>query len=282
MNAHAVSGPQPPTQRKSSMLGKIGAVIKSSPKAVRRVLGKKPKGGANQQHGGLNASSSDNWLYKDEHVESGITYKVQYLGSVEVDFDQANPDANQANAEAAMRALRDHSKAKKEKLPFMGLQIAMKHMVLRSDYIGGHNRGTMVMRQSTTRVAYSTVDSARPKTFSYVAVVKGTKMALCHVFNCRSRKQGYEMTFVCAQAFALNLRYWKENKDRATVEAQQSEESDIRTSFALVVDDCTIDTLPPSGLLHRIVTKWWLYPFFNPSIRQSLCLVGHCFLCLSA
>lgn len=192
------------------MLGKIGAVIKSSPKAVRRVLGKKPKvsshilqplgrththahlfcpvscrfprsqgpcehddmdtnhthalalqwlqGGANQQHGGLNASSSDNWLvstsperalhhqshlellavitfvvrhaycqspflaplaygtcpwsltgcmthppqYKDEHVESGITYKVQYLGSVEVDFDQANPDANQANAEAAV------------------------------------------------------------------------------------------------------------------------------------------------------------------------------------
>ena len=42
-----------------------------------------------------------------------------------------------------------------------------------------------------TRIAYSTVDTDRPKTFAYVAVVKGSKLALCHVFSCKSAKQVY-------------------------------------------------------------------------------------------
>lgn len=121
-----------------------------------------------------------------------------------------------------MRALRDHNKGG-DKLPTMGLQLSMKHIVLRTK-----DGGSVVMRHSTTRVAYSTVDNDRPRTFAYVAVVKGTELALCHVFNTRSNKQGYEMTFVCAHAFDLNLRFWTANKAEAAREAAQSEKTDIR------------------------------------------------------
>jgi hypothetical protein len=105
----------------------------------------------------------------------------------------------------------------------MGLKVAMKHLVLRTG-----DGSTVIMRHSTTRVAYSTVDPARPKTFAYVAVVKGTNLALCHVFNTKSNKQGYEMTFVCAHAFDLNLRHWSADKETAQKEATKSEKTDIR------------------------------------------------------
>ena len=39
------------------------------------------------------------------------------------------------------------------------------------------------------RIAYSTVDIQKPKVFAYVAVVKNTELALCHVFSCKSAKQ---------------------------------------------------------------------------------------------
>jgi hypothetical protein len=100
-----------------------------------------------------------------------------------------------------MRALRDFNKEQRADLPTMGLCISMKNIAL---YAGDGSK--VVMRHSTTRVAYSTVDAQHPKTFAYVAVVKGTNLALCHVFNTKSKKQGYEMTFACAQAFDLNLR----------------------------------------------------------------------------
>lgn len=100
-----------------------------------------------------------------------------------------------------MRALRDFNKEQRTELPTMGLRISMKNIAL---FAGDGSQ--VVMRHSTTRVAYSTVDAEHPKTFAYVAVVKGTNLALCHVFNTKSKKQGYEMTFACAQAFDLNLQ----------------------------------------------------------------------------
>eukprot|EP00035_Acanthoeca_spectabilis_P020503 m.433259 g.433259 ORF g.433259 m.433259 type:complete len:372 (+) comp17552_c0_seq1:43-1158(+) len=219
----------PSTQRKQSMLGKIGAAIKSSPKVMRKALKnatKSLRAGKNSEHSALKGCQSNGWLYKDEDVRIGINYKVQYLGSVEVDFDPADQDANQESAQTAMRALRDHNKGG-DKLPTMGLQLSMKHIVLRTK-----DGGSVVMRHSTTRVAYSTVDNDRPRTFAYVAVVKGTELALCHVFNTRSNKQGYEMTFVCAHAFDLNLRFWTANKAEAAREAAQSEKTDIQPDAA--------------------------------------------------
>ena len=73
-----------------------------------------------------------------------------------------------------------------------------------------------IMRHSTTRIAYSTVDAENPKLFSYVGMVKDTQLTLCHIFKCKTPKQGYEMTFVCAQAFDLNFRTWQSVRRRST------------------------------------------------------------------
>jgi hypothetical protein len=40
----------------------------------------------------------------------------------------------------------------------------------------------------------------------YVALVKGSDVALCHVFRAKSQKASYECTFTCAQAFDYNYR----------------------------------------------------------------------------
>ena len=65
---------------------------------------------------------------------------------------------------------------------------------------------SVIMRHSTCRVAFSTVDPVCPTTFCYVALVKDTDMALCHVFRSKTAKQAYELTFTCAQAFDYNYR----------------------------------------------------------------------------
>ena len=51
------------------------------------------------------------------------------------------------------------------------LQVSVDNIVLAS--IEGSKT---VMRHSTTRIAYSTVDTGKPKVFSYVAVVKNTQL----------------------------------------------------------------------------------------------------------
>ena len=58
-------------------------------------------------------------------------------------------------------------------LPARGsaLQVSVDNIVLAS--IEGSKT---VMRHSTTRIAYSTVDTGKPKVFSYVAVVKNTQL----------------------------------------------------------------------------------------------------------
>mmetsp|Transcript_11805 Transcript_11805/g.35543 ORF Transcript_11805/g.35543 Transcript_11805/m.35543 type:complete len:358 (-) Transcript_11805:1437-2510(-) len=211
------------------MLGKIGAAIKGSPRAIRKAFSSRRelRAGKSKEHSHLKGCLPNGWLYRDDDVRTGINYKVKYLGSVEVDFNPEDQEANQVSAETAMRALKDHNKEQKLKLPLMGLQVSMRHLILRSG-----DGGRVVMRHSTTRVAYSTVDAACPKTFCYVAVVKGTELALCHVFNCKSSKQGFEMTFVCAQAFDLNLRYWTAHREKAYAEAEASEKKDIQPENA--------------------------------------------------
>ena len=44
------------------------------------------------------------------------------------------------------------------------------------------------------------------------------RLTLCHIFKCKTPKQGYEMTFVCAQAFDLNFRTWQTNRAAALKE----------------------------------------------------------------
>ena len=64
--------------------------------------------------------------------------------------------------------------------------------------MGGHTKGDACVFQElicikkfghARRVAYSTVDVENPKLFGYVAMVKGSKLCLCHIFKTKTPKQ---------------------------------------------------------------------------------------------
>ena len=176
----------------------------------------------------LEGCKENGWLCNDADVFKGINYKVKYLGSVEVDFDGADSSNNQEHAQKAMRALLAHSKgASQGKIPKLVLQVSVNCIKMLT--LDGKKT---IMRHSTTRIAYSTVDADNAKLFSYVGMVKGTQLTLCHIFKCKTPKQGYEMTFVCAQAFDLNFRTWQSNRAHALAEAKASEGSDIEPTKA--------------------------------------------------
>ena len=156
-----------------------------------------------------------------------MNYQVKYLGSVEVDYDPVDVSNNQEHAQKAMRALRAHHKSNHSKLSLSALSISVARIQLTAA-----DGSKPAMRHSTTRIAYSTVDPEHPKLFAYVAVVKGTKLALCHVFSTKSAKQAYEMTFVCAQGFDMNYRKWSANREEALAAATASEKTDIEPTQA--------------------------------------------------
>eukprot|EP00039_Didymoeca_costata_P019332 m.337100 g.337100 ORF g.337100 m.337100 type:complete len:384 (+) comp18046_c0_seq1:134-1285(+) len=201
------------SDRRVSALKGLGRQIKRSPKIVRKVIGsatQRLKVGKGKGFSDLKGCQDNGWLYKDEDVAAGINYQVKYLGSVEVDFDPSSSSNNQEHAQKAMRALRAHTKQQGGKLPRMILRVSISNIQL-------HTIDTCktIMRHSTTRIAYSTVDVDKPKLFAYVAMVKDSRLTLCHIFKCLTPKQGYEMTFVCAQAFDLNYRNWQQCKEKA-------------------------------------------------------------------
>jgi len=198
---------------KVNALKSVGNFIKNSPQVVRKAFGGKPgtrlKVGKGKQFSELSGCQDNGWLVKDEDIRRGINYKIKYLGSVEVDFDPTSSTSNQEHAQKAMRALRLHQKGLKGKASKMSLTVSMKNITLRT--LDGSKT---ILRHSTTRIAYSTVDVENAKLFGYVAMVKGSKLCLCHIFKTKTPKQGYEMTFVCAQAFDTNFRTWQAAKEK--------------------------------------------------------------------
>lgn len=218
--------------KKKGVLGRLGHGLKNSPKMVRKAMGSVKKRiavGKSKDNSSLKDCQENGWLYKDDQIKKGINYRVKYLGSVEVEYDPASTENNQNNAQKAMRALYGHAKVTKQtkSLNSMALSVSVDRITLLT--IEG---AKTVMRHSTTRIAYSTVDTEKPKIFAYVAVVKNTDLALCHVFRCKNAKQGYEMTFVCAQAFDTNFRRWREDKQKAAKQAIAAEADDIEATQA--------------------------------------------------
>lgn len=219
-----------PQRRTSKTISRIGKSIKNSPKFVRKVFGKVKNAidiGKNADHSQLKNCRANGWLYEDEDIMKGINYKVKYLGSVEVEYDPKSTSNNQEAAQKAMRALYAHSKNSGVKNNSLALSISVDRISL-TDLAGTK----ITMRHSTTRIAYSTVDVQKPKVFAYVAVVKNTNLALCHVFSTKSAKQGYEMTFVCAQAFDTNFRRWQSDSTTAKKIASETERSDVEPNQA--------------------------------------------------
>jgi len=217
--------------RLMSGLRAAASAVKKSPQMARKKIGKaynsvkgKKKVGRSKQYSELDDCQDNGWLHPDDQVLVGVNYKLKYLGSMEINYIPGDPHKNNELAINVMRKV----KAMKVSHPNLILTISAGRMTL--------TRGEtheVIMRHSTSRVAYSTVDHEHPTTFCYVALPRNSKISLCHVFSTKSAKMSYEMTFTCAQAFDVNFRTWQQNKDAAVMKAVASESGDVEPAKAV-------------------------------------------------
>ena len=157
--------------------------------------------------------------HTEEKIADGVLFKVKYLGSTEVAFDPRFQQKNQAAVRRGPASARRRGAHAPQALASIGvfkpgtgrtakLCVSNSKITLLSADKG--EVGSVIMRHSTSRVAFSTVDNKDPTLFCYIGLVKGTSVALSHIFQCKKPQDGYELTFTCAQAFDSNYRAYKE------------------------------------------------------------------------
>ncbi|EGD73900.1 hypothetical protein PTSG_05595 [Salpingoeca rosetta] len=206
-----------------SGLKAVGSAVKRSPQMVRKKLGQAASSmrhrrvGRNSHYSALEDCESNGWLHSDEQVMIGVPFEIKYLGSMEIDYVPHNPQANNQLAAKVMHKI----KSMNREVTHVTLTIAAGRITLQR----GHSE--VLMRHSTSRIAYSTVDTTDPKLFCYVALPRSSKIALCHVFATKSAKKSYEMTFTCAHAFNLNYQRWQKSKSNVDLLATASESGDV-------------------------------------------------------
>lgn len=171
----------------------------------------------------LDNCEENGWLHSDDKIVVGVSYQVNYLGSVEIDYVPSNPAENNRLAIETIRFL---TKEKPEGQKLV-LTIAAGRMMLASA-----DNTHVVMRHSTSRIAYSTVDTANKRLFGYVALSRRSPTPLIHVFITQSPRMSFELTFTCAQAFDHNYKNWQKNAKSAHLKAAASESGDIDPSNA--------------------------------------------------
>jgi len=177
------------------------------------------------------------WLHTEAAICDGIAFKTFFVGSIQVPFAKQDGSKNQAVAIEASKKLVSNAKPDEAQSAFLNVSSGKMTLISRPDE-------SIIMRHSTCRVAFSTVDPANPTTFCYVALVKDTELALCHVFRAKTAKQAYELTFTCAQAFDFNYRAFVAKSSAAldsSVLEPTLEPEAIRDHIATIVE--TMDSV---------------------------------------
>lgn len=201
-----------------SGLKSFGSAVKRSPQLMRKKFGGiASRVGRSKHYSSLEDCESNGWIHSDEQVMIGVPYEIKYLGSMEIDYVPHNPQANNLLAAKVMHKI----KSMNREVTHVTLTIAAGRITLTR----GHSE--ILMRHSTSRIAYSTVDTSDPKLFCYVALPRSSKIALCHVFRTKSAKKSYELTFTCAHAFNLNFQRWQKSKSNADLLSNASESGDV-------------------------------------------------------
>eukprot|EP01147_Barroeca_monosierra_P003289 gene3289-5979_t len=206
-----------------SSIRAVGSAVKRSPQMMRKKFGqaassvKNLRIGHSKHYSALEDCESNGWLHSDEQIMIGVPFAVKYLGSMEIDFVPNNPQANSQLAAKVMHKLKSMNREEHN----VTLTIAAGRIVLTR----AHHE--ILMRHSTSRIAYSTVDQTNSKLFCYVALPRNAKIALCHTFLTKSAKKSYEMTFACAHAFNLNYQRWQESRTNVDLLSHASEAGDV-------------------------------------------------------
>eukprot|EP00049_Salpingoeca_infusionum_P005776 m.96690 g.96690 ORF g.96690 m.96690 type:complete len:324 (+) comp13081_c0_seq1:101-1072(+) len=205
----------------------VGESIRRSPQVMRKKLGQlklKPKVGRSSDYSQLDDCEDNGWLHSDDQILVGIPFNVKYLGSMEIAYVPGDAAKNNDLALQVMRKI----KAMKIKTHSVTLTISAGRVSLTR-----HDNHELIMRHSTTRIAYSTVDHQNPKLFCYVALPKSSDISVCHVFQTKGAKMSYQMTFTCAHAFDVNYQHWKHNRQDALLKATASESGDVEPANAI-------------------------------------------------
>lgn len=191
-------------------------------------------------------SQKKKWLHSADKIRNGVSFKVKYVSSVEVAYDQGAGAENQTEAIKACRRIMKQTKAKYQRPCTLNVS-AGKMTVTSTEQNYHQDDSKIIMRHSTCRVAFSTVDPESPSLFCYVALVKGSKIALCHVFYCKTSRIGLELTFTCAQAFDYNYHAWVR---------KQSEDLDS-SIFEPTIEpqDMTIPSLSVNGIVEQDIDE---------------------------
>ena len=204
-------------------LKKVGQAIKRSPQVARKKLaglatggGRKKKMGGSKAYSDLPNCRENGWLHDDEAVAVGVNFDVMFLGAMEITYIPNDP---QGNNDIALRAIRRVIKVSTIKEPsLLTIGASTVSLCRVSD-------NTVVMRHGTSRIAYSTVDPSAQRYFAYVALPREAKKSLCYVFDTKSGKKSYDLTFTCAQAFDMNFKDWQaRNRAEATAALKAREE----------------------------------------------------------
>lgn len=187
---------------------------------IRKAFSKsKKRMGESKAYSTLDNCEENGWLHSDDRIVVGVPYKLKYLGSVEIEYVPSDPAENNQMALETMRFMMSQDQKDVRELV---LTIASGRITLATE-----SGSEVIMRHSTSRIAYSTVDNSNKRLFCYVALSRRSPIPLCHVFLCSSPKHSYELTFTCAQAFDHNFKQWKKNINAAKVKANASESGDI-------------------------------------------------------
>lgn len=217
-----------------------GNVIKRSPKMARKkigeMVGNRKRMGGGKEYSNLSSCHDNGWLHDDDAIRIGVKFNVKYLGSMEIQYIPSDPHANNELAIDTMRKVK---------------QLALHHDKLVLDISSSRVTLTkeedqeVVMRHATSRIAYSTVDHKHPQLFAYVALPKSSKMSLCHVFDTKSAKKSYELTFTCAQAFDANYSEWQATSGAAAkAKAKKSKEESGKEAAAVAEVAAKVEALP--------------------------------------
>eukprot|EP00042_Codosiga_hollandica_P041534 m.370462 g.370462 ORF g.370462 m.370462 type:complete len:337 (-) comp56128_c0_seq7:130-1140(-) len=192
-------------------LSSFAAAVARSPGAVRRALASpgtlRRVFGAKEYAALDDTTNQDNGFSRDDkELLVGVSFKVKYLGSVTVSRRAAEDEAaaRQETASAA-RYVEKHPRGKHQTKLF--LKISREAVVL-SDSATGE----VLLSHSISRVGFTTVDKVNRNLFLCVARVKNSRTPLCHVFQCKTVRDSYDLTFTCAHAFHLKYVQWMQQK----------------------------------------------------------------------
>lgn len=143
------------------------------------------------------AKSSDDsqhqWLHPQHHIETGVEYEAEYVGSAII-ADKVN------TSNACQDAVLQLARTAYDQAPFAPPDSAATIDVSSTDVTVTNASGAQIMRYKLDMVPFASCDIDDPKKIYFVTMPKNG-ISMMHLFEVTDPQDGLEFTFTVAQAF---------------------------------------------------------------------------------